>query len=359
MFASLYSKIFVFLRFARLSHISKGTLLRRRLGAKLGGILALLILDPIEWAKYRWFARGINQNKDIALAFFLSALPHPTTGSGHRFSEWLAGLRLANALGIEYLNAGIGNGWDDVYQTSRFPSLHAFLKNEKFFCIQMPKFASDSDLSEVKRWLLEQKPRCPLVSRILLLAHDGQFFYRLTDDPLTLKSQLGFDNTEKTANRSLRIGVHVRRGDVAAMQQKNAGDWRRRYLPNSWYAARLDEVCQALSQLGIRYHIEIYSEGKLKEFDEDFRKLEFIKYFLNGSAIETFRRMMDADILIVSPSSFSFNAGLLSQGIKIVKAPWWHEIPSASNWISVKEENSPSELIELIKEKTILNLIKI
>jgi hypothetical protein len=50
----------------------------------------------------------------------------------------------------------------------------------------------------------------------------------------------------------------------------------------------------------------------------------------------TFHRMATADVLLTSPSSFSFNAGLVNPGIKLARSPWWHEIPQGDGWLPVQ-----------------------
>ena len=50
--------------------------------------------------------------------------------------------------------------------------------------------------------------------------------------------------------------------------------------------------------------------------------------------------MVVADILILSPSSFSYKAGIISRGIKIAKYPWWHEIPNNSEWLRSDEDGN-------------------
>ena len=93
--------------------------------------------------------------------------------------------------------------------------------------------------------------------------------------------------------------------------------------------------------------IHIFSQGNIVDFRE-FEKLENVVYHLDEDEYQTFHSMIVADILILSPSSFSYFAGLISKGLKIAKYPWLHEIPEDSEWIHSDENGNfnPRALIE-------------
>jgi hypothetical protein len=58
-----------------------------------------------------------------------------------------------------------------------------------------------------------------------------------------------------------------------------------------------------------------------------------------------------ADILITSPSAFSYMAGILCNGLKLANYPWWHDIPERDDWIRVEESHERSMLSETLSSR--------
>ncbi|MFZ9092604.1 MAG: hypothetical protein ACO3FE_21205, partial [Planctomycetaceae bacterium] len=83
-----------------------------------------------------------------------------------------------------------------------------------------------------------------------------------------------------------------------------------------------------LDALGEDHTIALFSEGEAA----DFREMQAMgaKLFLNADALWTMRHLIEADILIMSKSSFSYVAALISDGIKLYE-PFWHS--PLSGWI--------------------------
>jgi hypothetical protein len=65
---------------------------------------------------------------------------------------------------------------------------------------------------------------------------------------------------------------------------------------------------------------------------------------LGGDPTAAFDRLVDSDVLVASPSGFSFIAGLVSQAITLFPAQWWHAIPDEPRWIRVKRDLPGIEL---------------
>ena len=71
-----------------------------------------------------------------------------------------------------------------------------------------------------------------------------------------------------------------------------------------------------------RYTIGIYSEA----IESDFKilKLPQVTFKLNLNLINTFHELVTSKILVMSKSSFSYSAGILSNGI-VYYIPFWHK----------------------------------
>ncbi len=112
----------------------------------------------------------------------------------------------------------------------------------------------------------------------------------------------------------LNIAVHIRRGDVSVMHPK-------RFTGTDRVAATLKRVRAALAGSGIRTAIHLYSQGS----EQDFADLdEFgMVYHLDRCVFETMHNLVSCDVLIMSKSSFSYTAALLSEGVKLYE-PFKH-----------------------------------
>lgn len=143
----------------------------------------------------------------------------------------------------------------------------------------------------------------------------------------------------------LKVAVHLRRGDVTP-----AHDRRFTHVgPVFETAHRVKATLEAHQQ---DYTLSVYSEGR----ESDFAGLQEIgaKLFLNINAIWTLRQLTEADILIMSKSSFSYVAALISDGIKLYE-PFWHS--PLDSWILRKSGGGFSrlafeqQLLRLLKER--------
>lgn len=113
---------------------------------------------------------------------------------------------------------------------------------------------------------------------------------------------------------TLSIAIHIRRGDVNK-------DYTGRYTSNSEIRIKLNAFIKILNNNSIPFIIHVYSEGE----EKDFKELSDIAVLhLNDDVFETFYNLVEADILFMAKSAFSFIAALLSKGV-IIYDPFWHK----------------------------------
>ena len=79
--------------------------------------------------------------------------------------------------------------------------------------------------------------------------------------------------------------------------------------------------------------ISVYSQGEAGEF-AGLKDLG-ADLFLDVDAVWTMQQLIEADILIMSKSSFSYVAALISDGIKLYE-PFWHA--PLPDWIQLKPD---------------------
>jgi hypothetical protein len=136
--------------------------------------------------------------------------------------------------------------------------------------------------------------------------------YKLWTEPWadSIRSQIVRDPKDPT---TVEMAVHVRRQDI-----KPCGKWAHRYLPNSYFLQQIRENWPHDDSRNKTVKVTIYStrQNPFEPFDD------FSNYTLDldGDIVETWKRMMTADIFITSKSGFSLVPALLNAN-GIIVAP--------------------------------------
>ena len=144
-------------------------------------------------------------------------------------------------------------------------------------------------------------------------------------------------NSLKNAHGSLRIAVHVRRGDVSL----NDVETRHRYTPNSRIIEILERVVKVSTYAGINTEIHVHTNGNIDEV-YDFNRFFAIYHPAGSSAIDTFLSLATSDILICTRSDFSLLAGIYCTGMVIcdprhrTPLPGW--IQANGNLLALEKE---------------------
>jgi hypothetical protein len=123
-------------------------------------------------------------------------------------------------------------------------------------------------------------------------------------------------------NDNLNVAVHIRRENP--IDRGSAGE--RATTPNSYYLNIMNRIRKKYANKKVLFHI--YSQGNQTNFKE-FKNEDTVLY-LDHDLIESFFGMVSADVLVMSPSSFSYAAAMISDG-EIYYKPFWH-VPKKS-WI--------------------------
>ena len=118
-------------------------------------------------------------------------------------------------------------------------------------------------------------------------------------------------------NNKISIVVHIRRGDVIPNMNPP------RYLKNSYY---IDILKILISYISYNYEIIILSETETYESFEDFKIFKNITFDLDKEHFYNYKKMINADILILSNSSYSFVPSLFNKGI-VIYNPCWISYP--------------------------------
>jgi hypothetical protein len=136
-------------------------------------------------------------------------------------------------------------------------------------------------------------------------------FYALIQPQLIQKYERA-PHPVRAGNRSLFVGVHIRRGDVGEH------DLPERFTHNSTIVRQIDQLARALA--AVPHEIHVFSEGCQEDFGEIRNRAVL---HLNGDVFECLHNLITADVLVMAKSSFSYTAALLSRGI-VIYSPFWH-----------------------------------
>lgn len=164
--------------------------------------------------------------------------------------------------------------------------------------------------------------------------------------PFPCKFEWISDTLDCEVNGVVTISVHIRRGDVSTTQNSC------RYVNISFYRLHLLQLVKILEQNNRQYKIDVYSEGK----DEDFTDLDVVKCLtlhINENICDTFKALVNADVLMAGFSSLSYSASLLRQKGCVLHPPFWHKY-SKINSLQLKRIGSIVHLLEILRKTKLL-----
>lgn len=182
----------------------------------------------------------------------------------------------------------------------------------------------------------------------------------------------GWQKTVRQRGEKIRIDVHVRKGELLAMQ-------KHRLLDNAYFVGVMQHLYRIL---GSRAEFHVHTEAPktsvkisaqtewlggfmteeegaqkgvvLRREDyglDDFASIPNTHLHINGDPIAAVQAMATTDILVLSHSSFSYVAGLINKPALVIYHPFWHA--PAPSWLVVE---TPSDLEK--HEVQIANLLR-
>lgn len=125
-------------------------------------------------------------------------------------------------------------------------------------------------------------------------------------------------------NDKINVAIHIRRENL---HDKGRAE-ERVTTPNNYYLKIMDTIREKYKDNDKKILFHIYSQGNIMNF-LDLNNTN-VKFYINHDVIETFLGMVSANILVISPSSFSYVAALISDG-EIYYKKFWHN--PRKNWI--------------------------
>jgi hypothetical protein len=147
-----------------------------------------------------------------------------------------------------------------------------------------------------------------------------------------LRKKYHFATPPRPRSDVVEVCAHLRRGGDVSIENPETAY---RYVANDAMASAIGVTQSVLRELGLTSRVRLFSQGDAKEFaslqDRGF------ELCLNTPAIPTFRAFVEADVFIMTKSSFSYAAAILNGGVKLydrfARAP-------LSEWIVREDDGS-------------------
>lgn len=307
------------------------------------------------WHARRVAANGRKALRDGALegSRYLSAIPHPFCGIGHSFTEWHTAFHWAPRLDLEFIHIPFKDHWDQFFGLQDLVTYRDLLSREDINILRVPiadGYTEGRDtFAPVKKFIDSVRSD----RNLLFILADAQNTYDHVTDSSQFKELFQRHGDWKDLPRhrvegQLNVAVHLRRGDVAKMKQQQSYNWEQRYVSEKWFLAVMNAVSKAAAPWQTCFHI--YSQGSPADFPL-VRKVPDVNFHLNVNEEETLLNMALADVLVMSPSGFSYLAAILSDGLRIASFPWWHEIPDQKQWCRLSSKLEFKDYKQVIASK--------
>jgi hypothetical protein len=132
------------------------------------------------------------------------------------------------------------------------------------------------------------------------------------------------NSTNDFGNNNLNIVIHIRRHNQHDSRTLGTD------TPDKFFMDMIKSLRTVYAKQNPLFHI--HSQGNITDFNV-FRAPDTVLH-LNESIEDTFTAMVLADVLVISQSSFSYTAGLLSDGI-VYYIPFWHS--PLPHWSSIEQ----------------------
>ena len=160
-------------------------------------------------------------------------------------------------------------------------------------------------------------------------------FYSFTDTKIDsfhdfiqqkrLTSNFNYENKDD----KFRIAMHARRGDVSYVNNKG------RFTPNSAIIDTISKIRKFANSQNLNYEINLYTNGS----DDDMMDIKSIGINIYNKlpALETLCMLINSDILVTTKSTFSYMAGMISNGL-VFYENYTH--PAPKKWIKLDSDGS-------------------
>lgn len=160
-------------------------------------------------------------------------------------------------------------------------------------------------------------------------------------------SRVKYQYEDKSLREKPRVAIHIRRGDVSPCNQ---WDWH--YLTNSYYLNIIDEYLPEYcgDDVARGCDVTIFSETSTAESFDPFIE-RGIEMKLSGPLEEVWDGIINADVAILSISSFSFIPAVLNRDVVLYPPHMTKDMSIIPGWIQIPESYWDANEIQKVKMK--------
>lgn len=309
-------------------------------------------LRPGRWSLWLfrsyWNYRFMNLKKkkvrEEITRSYLTQVPNRGAGIGHQMGNWNSGYWFAKRFGVPYAYSAFSDpAWEKFLGFGEGEITAEELLRQGYKKRKLPYF-EETSIEDMK--LIQAMIDSYRGKRVVFFLELDQFYEKQYGAMEHMRKKFYTAPARKDENLifqndHLNIAVHIRRGDITAGQETQEEELTKRWLKTEYYVRLLQELLGLLSA-DVTYRIYLFSQGTESDFPE-LKEIPNVVYCLDMPAKESFLHMARADVLLTSKSSFSYKPALLSKGIKLCPAHFWHGYPESEDFIIVDEETGLKE----------------
>lgn len=304
-------------------------------------------LHPGRWSLWLfrayWHYRFAKGKKGAAAegrrTLYLTQRPNRGAGIGHQMGNWNSGYWFAERFGVQYAYSPFpALSWDAFLGLGEGALTAKELLRRGYKKRKLPYFDenSEADMRLIQGIIDSYRGK-----RVVFFLELDQFYAKQYGAMEHIKKKFNSASAREKDRLiyepdCLNIAVHIRRGDITIGQETKEPGLTKRWLTTVYYERLLRELLPLLPA-DTAYRIYLFSQGTEADFPE-LKDIPNLVYCLDMPAQESFLHMVRADILLTSKSSFSYKPALLSDGLKLCPAHFWHGYPEREDWIAVDEE---------------------
>lgn len=236
-----------------------------------------------------------------------------------------------------YTNFKRDDGFGAIFQNIIFDILYTQYHGNTFVYTPIPSidhnYSNDPDFTlKLEEFMnIKEEYKCPdNIDKNKIITYEiGQTYPFIeknineifTSDSFKKIKELFYKNKKSPFDKNyINVSVHIRRHNSRDTRTGGTD------TPDIYYLNIIDSIKNKYRDKPLKIHI--YSQGKEDNFS--IYKNDDTIFHLNEDIQNTFLGLVYGDILIMSRSSFSYTAGLLSNGI-IYYEKFWH--PPVYTWI--------------------------
>jgi hypothetical protein len=320
-------------------------------------VLKMIVNTPFQFYLYKsyWNYRRSKSTTKYAAAVnndcYIAQKPNYGAGIGHQLANWNAGYHYAQYYGTQFAHFPFSSDEWEAFLGLGEHELQArdLINDRKIKKVRLPLF------DDTKQSHLD------MIGHIIQSYRNVKAFFILEQDQGYNKQYETYKAlSEKFFNAAARkddklmyapgcfnVAIHIRRGDIVAMKKDGLSNWKDRWLDNSYYVNVLNKLLQLL-KLDKPVKVYLFSQGTKDDFPE-FAGFTDIVYCLETDVFDSFLHLATADLLVSSKSSFSYKPALISKGLKISPANFWHEYPDEDTFI-LANDNGDFDSEQLLRK---------